>query len=249
MRIERKILLNPGPATTTDTVKTAMVVPDICPREKEFQVVMGQVRRDLTAIVKGDGDFETVLFCGSGTAVMDVCINSVVTPGKKLAAINNGAYGLRMLQIAQAYRIPVVEFKYEWGTLPDLTAIDTAVSRDRDIGCIAMVHHETTTGLLNPVREMGQITTRYGCLFIVDAISSYAGIPIDIHSIHADFLMSTSNKCIQGMAGLAFVISKKRELKKIGRYPKRSFYLNLFQQYDYFEKTGQMQFTPPVQIL
>ncbi len=249
MRVERKILLNPGPATTTDTVKTAMVVPDICPREKAFQVVMGQVRRELTTIVKGDTDFETVLFCGSGTAAMDTCINSVVAPAKKLAVINNGAYGLRMLQIARAYRIPVVEFKYEWGTLPDLTAIENAMARDKDIGCIAMVHHETSTGLLNPVREVGDVAARYRRLFIVDAISSFAGIPIDIKSIHADFLMSTSNKCIQGMPGLAFVICKKRELERLAQYPKRSFYLNLFQQYDYFERTGQMQFTPPVQVV
>ena len=249
MTIERKILLNPGPATTTGTVKAAMVVPDICPREKEFQAVMAGVGRDLVTIVNGGDDFTCVLLCGSGTAAMDACINSVVPPGKTVAIVNNGAYGRRLVDIARAYGISVAEIQCDWDRAPDPARIEAVLAGDESIAALAVVHHETTTGLLNPVAEMGRMARKYDCLYIVDAISSFAGIPIDINALGIDFLMSTSNKCIQGMAGLAFVICRTEALKRAGAYPRRSFYLNLFDQYDGFQRNGQMRFTPPVQVV
>lgn len=248
-RIKRNILLNPGPATTTDSVKWALVVPDICPREKEFCEVVREIRTDLVKIAGGDETYTCVLFAGSGTSVMDAAINSVVPPGKKIVIINNGAYGERMVKIAQAYNLDLVEIKYEPGAKIDLAEVSETLKNDRQIACLAMVHHETTTGLLNPIKEVGKIVKENGCTFIVDTISSFAGIPIDIKDCQIDFMMSTSNKCIQGMAGVAFIICKKDELDKLKDYPPRSFYLNLYNQYQYFEQTGQSQFTPPVQIL
>lgn len=248
MKIKRNILLNPGPATTTDTVKKSMIIPDICPREKEFCSIMQEVRKDLINVVHGDNNYTSILFAGSGTAVMDACINSVVPENKKIAIINNGAYGARMVQIAQAYTIDYVEIKVEWNKKPDSNEIENILKSDKDIACLSMVHHETTTGILNPIKEIGKIVAKYNCVFIVDAISSYAAIPINIKEYNIDFLMSTSNKCIQGMAGLSFVICPKDELEKTKDYMKRSYYLNLYKQYNSFEKTGQMQFTPPVQI-
>lgn len=248
-KIKRNILLTPGPATTTNSVKYAQVVPDICPREKDFGKIMWQIREDLVKIVKGNENYTSILFAGSGTAVMEVCINSVLPPNKKIAIINNGAYGERMVKIAQVYQIPYVEVAFEWGKIPDLEKIKRILESDRDIAGLAMVHHETTTGILNPVKEIGNIAKGNNCLFIVDAISSFAGIPFDIKEYKIDFMFSTSNKCIQGMAGISFVICRKDELEKIKDYPTRSLYLNLYQQYDYFEKKGQMRFTAPVQII
>ncbi len=248
-KVKRNILLNPGPATTTDSVKRALVMPDICPREKEFCEVVREIRNDLVKIAQGDASYTCILFAGSGTSVMDAAINSVVPPSKKIAIINNGAYGERMVKIAQAYSLDYVEIKYEHGGKINLAEISEAFNKDKKIACLAMVHHETTTGLLNPIKEVGKIVKENGAVFIVDTISSFAGIPIDIQDCQIDFMMSTSNKCIQGMAGIAFIICKKAELEKLKDYPSRSFYLNLYNQYQYFEKTGQSQFTPPVQIL
>jgi 2-aminoethylphosphonate aminotransferase len=248
-RIERKILLNPGPATTTDTVKYSLVVPDICPREKEFSHVMEGIRNDLVKIVHGDEGYTSVLFAGSGTAVMDSVINSVVPGDKKVAIIVNGAYGERFVRIARAYKIPHVPIGFEWGEELDLKKIEDVVRRDRSICCLVLVHHETTTGILNPLNEVGELAKRYNCVFVVDAISSFAGIPIDIHESHADFLLSTSNKCIQGIAGIAFVICRKSALEKIKGFEKRSFYLDLYSQYSSIEETGQTPFTPPVQVV
>ena len=246
---KRNILLNPGPATTTDTVKMAQVVPDICPREKEFGDVMAFVSEHLKKIAGGDKGYICVLFAGSGTAGMDAVINSVVAPDKKILIINNGAYGERMVKIAKSYSIPCVELKFEWGTSLDLEKVKEALQNDKEIGYVSMVHHETTTGLLNPVKGIGEIAEKNNCKFIVDTISSFAGIPFDIKDYKIDFMMSTSNKCIQGMAGVCFVICKKEELERIKEYPKRSFYLNLYEQYDYFKEKYQMQFTPPVQVI
>lgn len=248
-KIKRNILLNPGPATTTDTVKYALVVPDICPREEEFTRLIADIRHDLVKIVNGDDEYTSVLFAGSGTAVMDSVVNSVVPADKKIAVVINGAYGERFIDIAQSYNIPCVPIRFDWGQRIDLAFVERFIKNDDSIACVAIVHHETTTGIRNPIREIGRIAKKYNCTYIVDAISSYAGIPIDIKDIHADFLLSTSNKCIQGMAGLSFVICKKNTLESIAHNPKRSFYLDLYSQYAYLESTGQTQFTPPVQIV
>ena len=249
-KVKRTILLNPGPATTTDGVKYAQVVPDICPREKEFGAVMESVSKDLTKIAGGDNEkYICILFGGSGTAAMDCVINSVVPPNKKILIINNGAYGERMVKIAKAYSIKHTELKFELDMFPDLNDIENALKNDPKIGYVSMIHHETTTGLLNPVKEIGALVKKYGKTFIVDTISSFAGVSINIKEFNMDFMMSTSNKCIQGMAGVCFVICKINELEKIKDYPRRSFYLSLYDQYEYFKKNYQMRFTPPVQTI
>jgi len=248
-KVNRKILLNPGPATTTETVKYAQVVPDICPREKEFLNIMSEVRQGLLRVVGAGNDYTCILLAGSGTAAMDATINSVVPLDKKILIINNGAYGERMVKIAKAYNIDCVELKFHYTERPDLIAVEKALNDDTEISHVAMVHHETTTGMLNPVREIGEIAHSIDRLVIADTISSFAGIPIDIKKDHIDYLMSTSNKCIQGMAGLCFVICKKSEIEKTANRPPQSFYLNLYQQYKYFEELGEMRFTPPVQVL
>jgi len=247
-KIKRNILLNPGPATTTDSVKYAQVVPDICPREKEFGQLLRSLCADLTRIVKGGYEYTTVLFAGSGTAAMDAVINSVVPPGKKIGVVVNGAYGERMVKIAEAYGIACVPINHEWGEKIELATVQRTLQADPGIACVAVVHHETTTGILNPIAEIGQIVKTGDRTYIIDAISSYAGIPISVKECQVDYLMSTSNKCIQGMAGLSFIISRKTELLKTKDYPRRSFYLNLYNQYEHLERTGQLPFTPPVQV-
>lgn len=248
--IKRNILLNPGPITTTDTVKMAQVVPDICPREREFGNLMESINKDLIKIAGGDHEnYACVLFGGSGTAAMDATINSVVPQNKKILVINNGAYGERMVKIAKAYKIDCIELNFDWHVLPDLNKIENVLKDDTEITCIAMIHHETTSGLLNPVKKVGVLAEKYNKTFIVDAISSFAGIPFDMKEFNIDFMMSSSNKCIQGMAGVSFVICKKQELEKIKDYPRRSFYLSLYDQYDSFKNKHQMRFTPPVQTM
>lgn len=247
--VGRNILLNPGPATTTDTVKMAQVVPDICPREKDFQKVMSWIRRSLVKIADGDENYTSILFSGSGTAVMEATLTSVVPPNKKVLIISNGLYGERFEKIAQIHNIPFVTLSFKWGEKIDLNMVRENLENNNDTACVVVVHHETTTGVLNPIREIGRVAKNHDCVFVVDTISSFAGIDFSVKDCNIDFMMSTSNKCIQGMAGVAFVICKKSELEKAKHYPPRSLYLNLYSQYEFFERTEQTQFTPPVQVM
>lgn len=246
---KKNILLNPGPATTTDSVKEAQIVPDICPREEEFGNLMSFVSEHLKKVVSADENYFCVLFAGSGTASMDSVISSVVPPNKKILIINNGAYGKRMVKIAKAYSINHIELKFEWGTLLNLKKIEETLKNDSKVECVSIVHHETTTGMLNPIKEVGEIVKKLNKTFIVDTVSSFACTPLNIKDNKIDFMFSTSNKGIQGMAGICFVIGKKDELEKIKNYSKRSFYLDLYNQYQHFKEKYQMQFTPPVQTL
>ncbi|MEW6261777.1 MAG: 2-aminoethylphosphonate aminotransferase [Thermodesulfobacteriota bacterium] len=246
--VKRNVLLNPGPATTTDSVKYAQVVPDICPREEEFVQVMAELRRELVKVVHGDPNkYTCVPFAGSGTIIQDVCVNSLVPAGQKLLIVNNGAYGARMAEIADYYHIPCVNLKFSTTDLPDLAAVGKALDQDKDIAVVAAVHHETGTGVLNPIQEIGQLTRDHNCTFIVDTISTYGLIPVDLEKMNIDFCMSSAQKGMAAMTGLSWVVGRTDEIKKSKNYPTRSYYCNLYLQYDYFEKTGEMHFTPPVQ--
>lgn len=250
IKIKRNVLLNPGPATTTDTVKLAQVVPDICPREKEFANLMKQLRKDLLGIVHADPNvFTSVLFCGSGTINMDVCLNSLLPEGKKILVVNNGAYSTRAVEICQYYGLAHINLQSSVYERPDLAQVEKTLDENPDIAVVYTTHHETGTGILNPIREIGALAHSHGAVFIVDTTSSMAMIPIDIEKDNIDFCMSSCQKGIMGMAGLSFIIGRTAEIIKSKNYPKRSYYCNLFMQYDCFEKTGEMHFTPPVQTV
>lgn len=248
--IKRNILLNPGPATTTDSVKLAQVVPDICPREKEFASMMKKMREDLVRIVHGDLDtYTAVLFCGSGTLNIDVCINSLLPEGKKVLIINNGAYSTRAAEICAYYNLPFIDLRFPVDALPDLDKIEQTLKENPDIALVHTTHNETGTGILNPVREIGALVHRYGAVFTVDTTSTYAMRPINIEQDNIDFCMASAQKGLMAMTGLSFVIGKTEIIKKSADYPKRSYYCNLYLQYHFFETTGEMHFTPPVQTI
>lgn len=250
MEIKRNILLNPGPATTTDTVKYAQVVPDICPREAEFAGMMKQMREDLVKIVHGDlNKYTSVLFCGSGTLNLDVCINSLLPEGKKILVINNGAYSSRAVEICEYYGLDHINLQFPVDEQPDLQVVERTLQENPDVAVVYTTHNETGTGVLNPIREIGAMAHAHEAIFIVDTTSTYAMRPIDIEKDNIDFCMASAQKGIMSMTGLSFVIGNEEIIRKSKDYPKRSYYCNLFLQYDYFEKTGQMHFTPPVQTI
>ena len=153
--IKRNILLNPGPSTTTDTVKYAQVVPDICPREKEFGSLMNSLREDLVKIVHGDlNEYTSVLFTGSGTINIDVCINSLLPEGKKVLVVNNGAYSARAVEVCEYYGLPHIDLQFPVDELPDLSVIEKTLKDNRDIALVHTTHQETGTGILNPIKEI-----------------------------------------------------------------------------------------------
>jgi 2-aminoethylphosphonate-pyruvate transaminase len=247
-KVRREILLNPGPATTSDSVKYAQVCPDICPREKEFGDVMEWICAELSLMAGKPGRIETVLFGGSGTAADEVMISSCVPDDGKLLIIDNGAYGERFAKIASVYKLNFEVHKSSGSAPLDCNAIKAKLI-DGAFTHFAMVYHETTTGLLNPAPELCRFCHERGITTIVDAVSAFAAIPIDMDRDCFDFMASTSNKNIQGMAGVGFVFCRKEALEKTACYPMRNYYLNLWAQYTHFKKTRQTRFTPPVQSL
>lgn len=248
--VKRNVLLNPGPSTTTDSVKFAQVVPDICPREKEFAQLMRNMREELVKIVHGDlNKYTSVLFCGSGTLNIDVCLNSLLPERKKILVVNNGAYSTRAVEICQYYGLPYIDLAFPVDELPQLEKIEETLKQNPDIALVHTTHNETGTGILNPISDIGSLAHRYGAIFTVDTTSTFAMRPINIQEENIDFCMASAQKGLNSMTGLSFIVGNRALIEKSKEYPKRSYYCNLFLQYDYFEKTGQMHFTPPVQTV
>lgn len=248
--IKRNVLLNPGPATTTDTVKYAQVVPDICPREKEFAGMMKGLRADLLKVVHAPADqYTSVLFCGSGTVNIDICINSLLPEGKKVLVVNNGAYNSRAVEVCQFYGLPHIDLKFSVYEQPDLAKVEETLKANPDVAMVYCCHHETGTGVLNPIREIGTLAHKYGAIMVSDTTSSLGMIPLDVVKDNVDFCMASAQKGLMAMTGLSFIIGREDIIKASKDYPKRSYYCNLWLQYDYFEKTGEMHFTPPVQTV
>ncbi len=247
--IKRNMLLNPGPATTSVAVKEALIVSDICPRETEFGELLRDVRIKSVGIVNGAGDYECILLGGSGTGAIESCLSSCVEGDSEILIIENGAYGDRMGQICETLDIPYQLLKFEWGNEIDLKKVEEIIGLNKKIKVMAFIHHETTTGILNDLVSLDQLAKKHNLITIVDAMSSYGGIEIDLKVTDVDYLISSSNKCIQAMAGLGIIIAKKTELSRIKDIKKKSFYFDLSKNYISQSEKGQFLYTPPVQIL
>ena len=248
--VKRNVLLNPGPSTTTDTVKFAQIVPDICPREAEFGGLMKGLREDLVKIVLGDLEkYTSVLFCGSGTINIDVCLNSLLPEGGKVLVVNNGAYSTRAVEICSYYGLPHIDLQFPVDQRHDLEVVEQTLKDNPDIALVHTTHNETGTGILNPIREIGELAHRYNAVFTVDTTSTYAMRPIDIEKDNIDFCMASAQKGLMAFTGLSFIVGNRSIIEQSAGYPKRSYYCNLYMQYDFFERTGEMHFTPPVQTI
>jgi 2-aminoethylphosphonate aminotransferase len=243
----RRILLNPGPATTTDSVKQALVVPDICPREREFGDVVAQVRRDLLRVAGADEETDTaILLSGPGTAVMEAAIGSLVPPDGRVLIVDNGAYGERAGQIAAALGVPASVWRLPWTESPPPAELERRLDAER-FTHVFWVHHETTTGMLNPLGAFGAVCRSRGVTSIVDMMSSFAGVSMTLRDEPIDFVLSSANKCLQGMAGISFVIGPRAAIQASAEWA-RGYTLSL-PRAERGLATGQFPFTPPVQVV
>ena len=201
-------------------------------------------------IVHGDPkDYTAVLFCGSGTISMDVCLNSLLPADKRILVINNGAYSSRGVEICEYYGLPHINLRLPIDRPADLAVIEKTLQENQDIALVYTTHHETGTGLLNPIREIGALVHKYNAVFVVDTTSTYAMRPIHMEEDNVDFCMASAQKGIMGMTGLSYVVGKKALIEASAEYPKRSYYCNLYLQYKFFKENGEMHFTPPVQVV
>ncbi|MCO4761850.1 MAG: 2-aminoethylphosphonate--pyruvate transaminase [Myxococcales bacterium] len=244
----RAVLLNPGPATTTDTVKRAMMMTDVCPREVSFTEMMADVRQRLAALVAPTG-WTTIPFAASGTAAVEAVLASVVPPDKELLILDNGDYGTRMTAICVTLGVPHQTVDVGWGKPIDVAAVGEILTAAAGrISHVAAIHHETSSGLLNPLAPLAEVVHANGASLILDAMSSFAARPIGPLP-GLDYIISSANKCIQGMAGISFVIARLDALEAARAAVPRAFYLDLVAQYDKLEASGQTRFTCPPQVL
>lgn len=242
------LLLTPGPLSTTATVRAAML-QDSCTWDADYnQGVVEPIRRELVRLATGpeyESDYSAVLLQGSGSYVVESVLGSAIGADECLLIINNGAYGARMGEMARCLGLRHHELDCGETTRPEPAAIDAMLARHPEITHLAMVHCETTTGMLNPLEEVAELCQRRGIRLIVDAMSSFGGIPIDMGRLGIEFLISSANKCIQGVPGFGFVIARRAALTACaGRA--RSVSLDLHAQWQTMEQQGgKWRFTSP----
>lgn len=241
-------LLTPGPLTTTEAVKKEMLF-DRCTWDDEYKSITQKIRKELLDIGNvNEEDYTAVLMQGSGTFAVESVITSTVGEKDKLLIIANGAYGERIGQIAEHISLNHVIYNNEYDEHPDMDKVKKILDKDNEITHIAMVHCETTTGILNPIEALSVIAKEYNKTLIIDAMSSFGGIPIDIKALGIDYLISSANKCIQGVPGFGFVIAKKEKLEKC-KGISRSLSLDLYDQYKGMDKDGKWRFTSPTHVV
>jgi 2-aminoethylphosphonate-pyruvate transaminase len=242
------LLLTPGPLTTSRTVKEAMR-RDVSTWDRDYNDIVQDVRTRLVRLATDGDDYTAVLMQGSGTFAVEATLGSVIPPDGKLLVVNNGAYGLRMAQIAVRLGIDHVTISQPEIEPADVKRIEQALAGDPRISHVALVHCETTTGMLNPARAIGEVVRRHGRIFILDAMSSLAGIAMRAEDMAADYLISSANKCVQGVPGCGFVIARRVELAG-GEGWARSLSLDLFDQWREMEnKRGKWRYTSPTHVL
>src|SRR5215467_882573 len=243
------MLLNPGPVNVSDRVRQAVLRPDICHRESDFgELQHGIQAKLLQAFVPGgETDYTAILLTGSGTAAVESALMSSIPHGKRALIINNGVYGERMSQMVGLHRLGVSELKHEWTERPDPERLRLALRQHPEVHAVGMVHHETTTGLLNPGKAIAEVVDSLNRVFILDAVSALAGEHIDIAGSKIYMVAGTAGKCIQAFPGVSFILVRKGFLERMRTYPKRSWYLHLTHYVD-DQGRGTVPFTPAVQL-
>ncbi len=242
------LLLTPGPLTTTQSVKAAML-RDWCTWDEDYNTIVQGIRSQLAALATDQPDYTTVLMQGSGTFCVEATLITAVPKTGKLLVLANGAYGRRIAQIVQRAGIPFLLQDSGEIDPPDLNLIERALKTDAKITHVAVVHCETTTGMLNPIEAIGELVRAHGKSYIVDAMSSFGGIPIDMHAIGADFVISSANKCIQGVPGFGYIIANQTALEST-KGNAASLSLDLYDQWETMEShNGKWRFTSPTHVV
>lgn len=243
-----KLLFTPGPLTTSMTVKQAML-QDVGSRDFEFIDLVKEIRSRLLEIGGvGDDGYEAIIMQGSGTFTLEAVVSSSVPPVGKLLVIINGAYGRRIAQIAKIHNIQTTTLEFPENRVPDLVQIEKALETDAAITNVAVIHCETTTGLMNPVQDIGRIVQGFSRRLFVDAMSSFGAVPIDLAEWGIDYLVSSANKCIEGVPGFGFALVRRDALMQTEGNA-RSLSLDLLSQWKGLEQNGQFRFTPPTHAL
>jgi 2-aminoethylphosphonate-pyruvate transaminase len=241
------LLLTPGPLTTSKTVKQAMV-HDWGSRDQAFIAINKAVLEELPRIVNGTGTHVTVPMQGSGTFAVEAMLTTFVPPAGKALLLINGAYGQRARKILEVARRKVVVHETPEDRPPDLVKVEALLKSDAEITHVFAVHCETTSGILNPIAEIARLAEQHGKRFLLDSMSAFGALPLDVTTMTVDAVAASSNKCIEGVPGLGFVIAREAALKET-QGNASTLVLDLHDQWQNLQKTGQYRFTPPIHVI
>jgi len=241
-------LLTPGPLTTTDSVKQEMLV-DHCTWDDDYKSITRDIRTQLLNVAGVDSDkYTSVLMQGSGTFGVEALLSTVLSDDDRLLVATNGAYGLRITEIAERHRLNVVSYDEDFANPISPEIVDSMLAADPSITVFAVVHCETTTGLMNDIEALGAIAKKHNVDFIVDAMSSFGAVEIDMEKCGIDYLVSSANKCIQGVPGFSFAIIRRDLLERCeGRA--RTLSLDLYDQWKGLEADGKWRYTSPTHVV
>jgi 2-aminoethylphosphonate-pyruvate transaminase len=242
--------LTPGPLSTSKGVRNAML-RDWCTWDADYnEGVVQSVRRRLVSLATevNPREYAAVPVQGSGSFAVEACLGSAVPPSGKILIIHNGAYGRRMVRMARVLRLDFIEYGVGETETLEAARVTEILSQNPEITHAALVHCETGTGLLNPLAELAAAVKAKGKALIVDAMSTFGGIPFDAGALGADFLISSANKCIQGVPGFAFVIAKREALARCEGNA-RSLCLDLHDQWREMDRTGKWRYTSPTHVV
>jgi 2-aminoethylphosphonate-pyruvate transaminase len=241
------LLLTPGPLTTSRKVKEVMV-HDWGSRDATFLRINKEVLERLPDIVNARGTHVTVPMQGSGTFAVEAMLTTFIPAGGKILLLINGAYGQRAKKICDIAKRAYAVHETAEDTPPDLAAVDKMLQADKSITHVFAVHCETTSGILNPIVEIAALVQKHGRRLLIDAMSAFGAIRLDATATAFDAVAASSNKCIEGVPGLGFVICREAALAET-KGNATTLVLDLHDQWQNFTKTGQYRFTPPIHVI
>lgn len=240
---KKHYLFSPGPVMASERVHKAALHDDICHRVPEFEGLIRRMQDNLVKIFQANDEYYILPITGSGTTANEAVLSSYFTGGERALLVNNGEFGCRLEEILKTYDVPFTHLEYEWCTFPDIDEIESHVKSKR-IDAVVMVCQETSTGMMNPVKEVGQLAHTYGKTFIVDGVSAVGGEDVNVVENNIDFCTTSANKCISGLPGVGIVCARISELEAMKEKKPKTCYLNLYNQYRILTSNGQTLNTP-----
>lgn len=242
------LLFTPGPVNVTENVRRAICKEDICHREVDFEQLLRSIESKLLKLfeIRSTADYRAVVVTGSGTAANEAILSSVVGD-KNILVLSNGEFGERLFNISKIHNKNTFLLNFGWGRRIELDRLEACLKEHR-IDIVAMVHHETSSGMLNDLEKTGALVKAHGAMFIADCVSSAGAEPIDMEKCHISFCSSSSSKAICSYAGLSFVIGRKEEFEKLKDLPARTTYLNLYKFYHFLKTSAQTPNTPAIHL-
>lgn len=243
-------LFSPGPVLVEDRVRNALLHRDICHRSKEFEELFTALQRKILTLFNADESYYSLVISGSGTSANETVLSSLFRkPEDAALLISNGVFGERLEEILLRYKVPIRKIDTPWGERPNPEAVEAALKKYPEIAAIVMVFHETSTGMINPVHEIGELSEKYGKIFFVDSVSAAGGQNIDVVDHHIDITTSVGGKCVGAYPGSAYICARESLLQSITDEQCKNVYLSLYKHYTVAKKSRQTPNTPNLTLL